>query len=107
MGSILWGIAPLVVHELAHYLGGVLLGSPIHFRFEIARLRQLRIPRFVWDWPTDTSKQQIKFICQLGFLVELTIGLFAPLPYKIVAILHFALYPWYSGDHSDFYGMIN
>jgi hypothetical protein len=103
--GILWGIVPLLVHEGAHYLAAFLVGSRLRFRFSWGRLGPVKVPRWTWTWP-DTTPQKIRFICQAGFLLELGLIPFAPWQYQAVAIIHFAAYPWYAGDHSDFRGMI-
>ncbi len=75
--GILYGLAPLVVHEGAHYLAALLMGSRLRFRFSWGRLGKIPVPRWIWAWP-----------------------------YRLVTFLHFLLYPHYAGNASDFKGMI-
>ena len=95
--TLLWGLAPPLVHELGHYVAALLVGSRISFCRDGWRL--------LWRWP-DVDPWKLRIICQSGFLVELGLIPFAPWPYAIVALAHFAAYPWYSGESSDFRGMI-
>jgi hypothetical protein len=95
--TLLWGLAPPIVHELGHYVAALLCGSRISFYRQGWRL--------LWRWP-KVDPRKLRAICQAGFAVELALVPLLPCPYAIVALAHFALYPWYAGDHSDFRGMI-
>lgn len=103
--GILYGLAPLFVHEGAHYLAAFLCGGRLHFVFQWGQLWKIPIPRWTWAWP-DTTPQKIRFICQAGFLLELGLLPFMPWQYQAVALVHFAAYPWYAGEVTDFKGMI-
>ncbi len=102
---ILFALLPLVIHELGHYGAALLCGSRLHFVFSWERLWKIPIPRWTWAWP-DTTPPKIRFICQAGFLLELGLIPFFPWPYQAVAIIHFAAYPWYAGEVTDFKGMV-
>jgi len=103
--GIIWGVAPVLVHELGHWIAALLCGNRLHFVFSWGRLGPVKIPRWTWPWP-DTTPPKIRFICQAGFLLELGLLPFMPWPYQTVAIIHFAAYPWYAGEVTDFKGMI-
>ena len=103
--GILYGIAPLLVHEGAHYLAALICGNRLRFRFSWGQLGPVKVPRWTWRWP-EASPGHIKIICQAGFLVELGLIPFFPWQYQAVAIIHFAAYPWYAGESTDFRGMI-
>ena len=103
--GILYGVAPLVVHELAHWIAALLVGSRIRFKFDWGKLGPIKIPRWTWTWP-EATKTQIRFICQAGFLAEIALIPFMPWEYQAVALIHYALYPWYAGDSTDYKGMI-
>nr|WP_321499944.1 hypothetical protein [uncultured Dethiosulfovibrio sp.] len=105
MESLLWIIVPLFVHEGAHYLAAFLLGYRISFTFSWGRLGPVKVPRWTWRWP-EAPRRHIKIICQAGFVAEIGLAFFMPWPYQAVAIIHFAAYPWYAGESTDFKGMI-
>jgi len=99
---LLWGLFPILAHEAAHYLAARACGSTIEFHMSWWMLGRVRLPRWIWHWPQNVSERQLKFICQAGFLAELGLAPFFPWPYQAVALVHFALYPWYAGDAADF-----
>lgn len=98
-GSIL--LIPLV-HELGHWLAARLFGASLRFRFEWGRFY---VPRWTWKWP-DVTPLQLKVICLAGFGMEFAILPFMPWQYAAGVLIHFAAYPWYAGETSDFKGMI-
>jgi len=98
-GSIL--LIPLV-HEFGHWLAARLFGASLRFRFEWGKYH---VPRWTWKWP-DVTPLQLKVICLAGFGLEFTLLPFMPPPYQVAAVIHFAAYPWYAGETSDFKGMI-
>jgi len=100
---VIFGILPFIVHEAAHFLMSLLLGEPLKMKLVITNLGPVPIPRFVWFFP-KVSQTKLRLICQAGFVVELALIPFFPFIYQSVALLHFALYPWYAGEHSDFFG---
>ena len=102
---ILFALLPLVIHEFGHYVAALLCGGRLHFEFSWGELFGLRIPRWTWAWP-DVTPERLRVICQAGFVAELALVPLLPWPYSVVALAHFALYPWYAGDHSDFRGMV-
>lgn len=102
-GSIL--LIPLV-HEFGHWLAARLFGSLLVFRFSWARFKGIPIPRWVWYWPQGVSERQLTVICQAGFVAELAILPLLPWQYAVGVLLHFAAYPWYAGEISDFKGMV-
>jgi membrane-associated protease RseP (regulator of RpoE activity) len=97
-GTIL--LIPLI-HELGHWLAARLFGSRLSFRFEWGKYY---VPRWTWRWP-DVSKWQLRIICLAGFGLEMALIPFMPLPYQVVAILHFVAYPFYAGEASDWKGV--
>lgn len=102
---LLWGLLPPLVHELAHYIAALLVGGRISFRFEWGHLGPVPIPRWLWSWP-DLSRGKLRIVCQAGFVAELALAPWLPWPYSVVALVHFAAYPWYAGRANDFRGMI-
>lgn len=96
---------PLLVHEIGHLIAALLCGSRLNFKFAWGRLWKIPIPRCIWAWDSWT-KAQTRFVCQAGFLLELGLLPFMPWQYQAVAIIHFAIYPWYAGEVTDFKGMI-
>lgn len=103
--NLLWFIAPFIVHELAHFVSSILVGKQIKFRFSFGKLfGVIPLPRYIWDHPANISKGKLRFICQSGFVLELGLILFLPLHYQVMALLHFVMYPWYSGEVTDFNG---
>lgn len=100
-----WGLLPPLAHEAAHFIAALLCGSRIRFEFSWGKLGPVPVPRWTWQWP-ETSSGKLRFICQAGFLAELGLVPFLPSPYAVVALLHFAAYPWYAGESSDFKGMV-
>ena len=103
--EIFYGLAPLVVHEIGHSIAALLIGGRLNFEFTWGKLGPLKVPRWVWKWGSWT-KAKTRFVCQAGFLLELGLLPFMPWPYQAVAIIHFAAYPWYAGESTDFKGMI-
>lgn len=95
-------LAP-IVHEAAHFIAAKLAGTSIKFEFSTGKLGPIPIPRYTWKWP-DVSKKKLRFICQSEFVAELALVPFLPWQYQAAALLHFAIYPWYAGDVSDFNG---
>lgn len=91
-----------LVHELGHYLAARLFGASLHFTFEWGKYY---VPRWTWKWP-DVTPLQLKVICLAGFVAELAILPLLPWQYAVGVLLHFAAYPWYAGETSDFKGMI-
>lgn len=102
---MLWALAPPIIHELAHYVAALLCGSRIHFEFSLGRLGPVPVPRWTWRWP-DVTPKRLRAICQAGFVFELALVPLLPWPYAAVALAHFAAYPWYAGESSDFKGMV-
>ena len=98
-------VLPFIVHELGHSIATLLIGGRLEFTFAWGKLGPLKVPRWTWKWGSWT-KAQTRFICQAGFLLELGLLPFMPWPYQAVAIIHFAAYPWYAGEVTDFKGMI-
>ena len=101
-GSIL--LIPLV-HELGHYVAALAFGSRLRFAFEWGKLGPIPVPRWTWRWP-DVTKSQLRIICLAGFGLEFAILPFMPWQYAAGVLAHFAAYPWYAGESSDFRGMI-
>lgn len=97
-GTVL--LIPLV-HELGHWLAARLFGSRLRFTFEWGKYY---VPRWTWRWP-DVTPLQLKVICLAGFGLEMALIPFMPLPYQVVAILHFWAYPFYAADKSDWKGV--
>lgn len=91
-----------LVHELGHWLAARLFGASLRFRFEWGRFY---VPRWTWKWP-DVTPLQLKVICLAGFGMEFAILPFMPWQYAAGVLIHFAAYPWYAGETSDFKGMI-
>lgn len=102
---MLWALAPPIVHELGHYVAALAFGSRLHFEFSWGDLFGVRVPRWTWAWP-DVTPERLRIICQAGFVAELALVPLLPWPYAAVALAHFALYPWYAGECSDFKGMV-
>ena len=98
-------VLPFIVHELGHSIAAILIGGRLEFTFAWGKLGPLKVPRWIWAWGSWT-KAQTRFVCQAGFLLELGLLPFMPWPYQAVAIIHFAVYPWYAGEVTDFKGMI-
>ena len=98
---LLWAILPAVIHEAAHFVAALLTGNKLKFKFGFGKLGPIPIPRYTWDKPS-TTKEKLRFICQAGFVAELALVPFLPWQYQAVALVHFAVYPWYSGEFSDF-----
>ena len=98
-GSVL--LIPLI-HELGHYVAARLFGSRLSFTFEWGKFY---VPRWTWRWP-DVTKSQLRIICLAGFGLEFAILPFMPCQYAAGVLIHFAAYPWYAGETSDFKGMI-
>ena len=94
------GLIPLI-HEAGHWLAARLFGASLRFRFEWGKYY---VPRWTWRWP-DVSKWQLRIICLAGFGLEMALIPFMPLPYQVVAILHFVAYPFYAGEASDWKGV--
>lgn len=92
-----------IVHEFGHYLAARLFGASLTFTFEWGRFY---VPRWVWYWPQGVTERQLTAICQAGFVAELAILPFVPWQYAVGALIHFAAYPWYAGETSDFKGMV-
>lgn len=106
MDSLIWGIAPpLFIHELGHSIAALLIGGRVEFTFAWGKLGPIKVPRWTWTWP-EATKVQLRFICQAGFLAEVALIPFMPWQYQTVALVHFAAYPWYAGEATDFRGMI-
>lgn len=101
-GSVL--LIPLV-HELGHWLAALAFGSRLRFAFEWGKLGPILVPRWTWRWP-DVTKSQLRIICLAGFGMEFAILPFMPWQYAAGVLIHFAAYPWYAGETSDFKGMI-
>ena len=91
-----------LVHELGHWLAARLFGSRLSFTFEWGKFY---VPRWTWRWP-DVTKSQLRIICLAGFGMEFAILPFMPWQYAAGVLIHFAAYPWYAGETSDFKGMI-
>lgn len=91
-----------IVHELGHWLAARLFGASLRFRFEWGKYH---VPRWTWKWP-DVTPLQLKVICLAGFGMEFAILPFMPWQYAAGVLIHFAAYPWYAGETSDFKGMI-
>lgn len=94
--------ACLVIHELGHFLAALVFSERLRFRFEWGRFC---VPRFVWDMP-DVGPWKQRVIAAAGFCFEAlaaivfaVYGEFLPLLFFAV---HFAAYPFYAGDSSDF-----
>ena len=94
-----------LIHELGHYVAALAFGSRLHFEFSWGELFGLRVPRWTWQWPNVTP-ERLRIICQAGFVAELALVPLLPWSYQVVALAHFALYPWYAGECSDFRGMV-
>ena len=91
-----------LVHELGHWLAARLFWSRLSFTFEWGKFY---VPRWTWRWP-DVTKSQLRIICLAGFGMEFAILPFMPWQYAAGVLIHFAAYPWYAGETSDFKGMI-
>ena len=94
------GLIP-VVHEFGHYVAALAFGSRLRFTFEWGKYY---VPRWTWRFP-DVSKWQLRIICLAGFGLEMALIPFMPLPYQVVAIIHFVAYPFYAGESSDWKGV--
>jgi len=107
MVTIMWTILLIpLIHELGHWLAARLFGSRLYFRFSWGSFRGIPIPRWTWYWPQGVTEKQLTVICQAGFLVELALIPFMPWTYQAAALAHFAAYPFYAGETSDFKGMV-
>ena len=102
---MLWALAPPIVHELGHYVAALLCGGRLRFEFSWGKLGPVKTPRWTWAWP-DVTPERLRIICQAGFVAELALVPLLPWSYQVVALAHFALYPWYAGECSDFRGMV-
>lgn len=97
-----------VVHEAGHWAAARCLGHKLHWYFRKGKIGPLPIPRFLWDMPDGSSKEHRRAVAQSGFLAEFVWGVFCLLLSPLgllpmaVGLIHFALYPWYTGDWSDF-----
>ena len=91
-----------LIHELGHWLAARLFGASLRFRFEWGKYH---VPRWTWDFP-DVPKWKLRIICLAGFGLEFALIPFMPWQYQVAAVIHFAAYPWYAGETSDFKGMI-
>jgi len=91
-----------LVHEFGHWLAARLFGASLRFTFEWGKYY---VPRWTWKWP-DVTPLQLKVICLAGFGLEFALIPFMPWAYQVAAVIHFAAYPWYAGETSDFKGMI-
>ncbi len=98
-------LVPLV-HEAGHFLASIIVKRPIKFYFDWDYLGKIKIPSYAWDWPARATEKQIRFICQAGFFLELGLIPFLPVAYQVAALVHFAAYPWYAGEESDFRGLL-
>lgn len=91
-----------LVHEGGHWLAARCFGRKIKFRFAWGKFY---VPRYIWDMPAmERSKQRI--VAAAGFCAEWVVGgtLYClGWPYMCaVFIAHFAAYPVYAGEASDF-----
>lgn len=101
--ELLLVLLPVFVHELGHYLMAfALTGAALPFRFAKGNLCGVPVPRWIWEYPANASDKQKKLIAQAGFGLELALVWFLAWPYAVAALAHFLLYPWYSGEETDF-----
>ena len=113
-------VAPILVHELGHWLAARRAGVPLAWSFGWGRLALGRIaipvPRGLWSAPLPEGDERLRRIRRAGFRVELPFAALAlvagilwggvpPLvaggSAAVVAVLHRVLYPLYAGDRSD------
>lgn len=89
-------------HEGGHWLAARCFGRRIKFRFAWGKFY---VPRYIWDMPQmERSKQRI--VAAAGFGTEAVVaGVLAALGWPWMAgvfVAHFAAYPVYAGEASDF-----
>lgn len=89
-----------IIHEAGHFIVAKIFGQTLNFKFEWGKLGPIPIPRWTWNHP-NVKEWQLKVICAAGFGLELVLIPFMPFPYQVAAIAHFATYPMYAGDKSD------
>lgn len=94
-------ILAIIFHELGHFITALIFGHVIKFSFSCGYMFNMFIPRWTWVMPTNKRYEQ-RLIAQAGFALELLVIPFLSPIYAFIAILHFILYPWYSGNDSDF-----
>jgi len=106
---ILSGIAAMAIHEGGHFVVALLFGRWLKFTFSLGWIDGiLPVPRFVWQMPEMTPEKQ-ELVALAGFAAEFAaaIAMFFVVPNEYrwcpgVVVAHFALYPLYAGETSDF-----
>lgn len=102
-------LAAVLIHEGGHYLAALAFGKRLRFRFGWGRLfGKLPVPRGLWTMPQMASWKQ-RVVALAGFGTEFAAAgmLLVTCPnwalgYIPIVLVHFALYPHYAGEHSDF-----
>ena len=106
MVILLYLIMPFLVHEAGHFLMALAFGTTLRFSFEFGEFlvkgRSIKVPRFVWKVDPKWSVSQVRAVSQAGFVLEFLVAPLFLYPYFFVSLVHFTLYPWYSGEKSDF-----
>ncbi len=105
VAAILFAALPALIHEGGHFLAALIFGKRLQFRFSRGRLGPVPVPRWVWQWPQGLTELQFTIVCHAGFALEIGLVPFLPLPYQLVAVAHYAAYPFYAGESSDFEGL--
>nr|WP_314719158.1 hypothetical protein [uncultured Fretibacterium sp.] len=102
-------VAAMLIHESGHFLAALFFGHRLRFEFSLGHLlRKIPVPRFTWRMPNmERWKQRV--VAMAGFGAELfaTVVLLFTWPgwalwYVPITFVHFALYPHYAGESSDF-----
>ena len=106
LNLILAGLAACLTHEGGHYVSARAFGRRLKFRFAWGLLfGAVPIPRGVWTMPWMERWKQ-KVVAVSGFGMEFICALDAAAlgwPWLlVVAACHFAAYPFYAGNASDF-----
>lgn len=106
MVAFLYLVMPFLIHEAGHFFMALVFGTTLGFSFEFGELlvmsKRIRVPRFIWNIDPRWSVPQTRAVAQAGFALEFLLAPLFPYPYLFVALTHFILYPWYSGERSDF-----
>ena len=101
------------VHEFGHYFSAFIFGYKLKFRFSLGNLKvkkiNLKIPRYIWDMPSEAKEYQKVIIALSGFIFEFLfsfliyfINIKFFFYYSVVALFHLILYYFYAGECNDF-----
>lgn len=102
--SLIFAVLPVLIHEGGHFLAALAFGKRLQFRFSWGRLGPVPVPRWIWQWP-QVDRWKLRVICHAGFALEIALIPFLPWPYQFIAVVHYAAYPFYAGESSDFEGL--